>query len=256
MFSRLFRQKNSIIVQFDHIDEKDVEDFEGKIEEIANYYRFSKLEEIGSRLVSRKNQGLAAIVFNNPRKSVLLRAVPFLVSKSIPFTCFLRADCIGLNKLPLEEELNFYSQAHPEKLNSKVIAQKMTEAWIQPEEVEKYLLGLRKDLGPLPLNKIDPTFFFSTWGKLLELPQELIEWGVTLYASEQNLKLIEDGIFFMRQQLKCVPKVARFGVQGEVLGWSEASLRKLSFSACLGGKEGAVTQASHWSDLPIWRFSA
>jgi hypothetical protein len=256
MFSGLFRQKNSLIVEFDHIDDKNIEDFEGKIEEIGKYYRFSSLEEISSRLANRKKQGLAAVVFNNPRKSVLLRAIPFLAAQSIPFTCFLRADCIGLNKLPLEEELSFYSEAYPEKLSSSLVAQKITEAWTRPQEVEKYLLGLRKDLGPLPLDKIDPTFFFATWGKLLELPKDLIEWGVTLYASEQNAKLIEDGIFFMRHQLKTVPKVARLGVQGQLLGWSESSLKGFSFSACLGGNEGAVTQASQWSDLPIWRFSA
>lgn len=256
MFSGLFRQKNSLIVEFDHIDYKNIEDFEGKIEEIGKYYRFSHLEEISSRLVNRKNQGLAAIVFNNPRKSVLLRAVPFLAAKAIPFTCFLRADCIGLNKLPLEEELGFYSEAYPEKLNSSFVVQKNNEAWTRPEEVEKYLLGLRKELGPLPLDKIDPTFFFATWGKILELPKELIEFGVTLYASEQNSKLIEDGISFMRHQLKTVPKVARLSVQGQFSGWSESSLKGFSILACLGGKEGAVTQASQWSNLPIWRFSA
>ncbi len=254
-FFKWLGQSNSVVLEFDHINDSELETFEGQIEEVEKYYQFSKLEEIGLRVKLGKRQGFAAILFKNPRKSVLLRIVPFLVGKKIPFTIFLRTDCVGLNKLPHDEELNFYSQKYPEKLTQEVLEQKKKILWNSPDEIETFLRSLRKEMGPLPLELIDPTFFFSTWGKLIELPKELVEWGITLYVSSNQRSVVENEILFMRQQLGVLPRVARVAQFTQDAVWNETSLSQLNIAACVTGSYGAVTRESQWWDLSVWRFS-
>lgn len=256
----LWGQKNSVLLEFDHFDELSVDSLLEQIQEVRKYYRFSKVGEIAERLRSNKRQGLAALCFKNPRKSFFLRAAPYLLDNKIPFTLFLRPDCIGLNKLPLEEELRFYSEKYPEQITQEIFLNKMGLIWYQPEKVESYLRELRSSLGPLPLERIDPTFFFATWGKIFELPRDLVEWGVTLTVAPSRAKLIEDEILFMRQQLGGQFQVARIGAGGqgaisENSNWDALKLNNLNFSACVTEREGAVTQESDWWDLPVWRFS-
>ncbi|NQW45724.1 MAG: hypothetical protein HQ462_10020 [Deltaproteobacteria bacterium] len=254
MISNWLGKNNSLLLEYDHIDDTNLSEFENQIEEVEKFYRFSKIEEITGRIRNKKGQGLAAVLFKNPRKSVLLRAIPFLIGKNIPFTIFLRPDCIGLNRLPMEEELDFYSKAYPKKITAEILCQKKNEAWKAPDAVDVFLRGLRREVGPLPLDLIDPTLFFCTWGKLIELPKELVEWGVTLYVGPQKTDLVGHGIYFMRQQLKLTPKVARISSSIDAGAWNVESLSALNLVGCISNGKGAVTHESQWWDLPIWCF--
>ncbi len=259
-FWNFWKSSNSVILEFDHIDDKNMDDFVQQIEEVEKYYAFDRLENLARRVFQRKKLGLASIFFKNPRKSVLLRAVPFLLEKKIPFTISLRADCIGLNRLPIEEELNLYLRKYPEKFSAETQAQLFDWGWSHPQKAEAFLLGLRKTVGPLPLEAVDPTFFFATWGKLLEIPNEWVSWGITLNVSPQLTSWVENEILFMRQQLGQHPQVARVHYPSEnhrvfPFEWDEASLKKLALEACVGRLDGAVTHSSDWWNLPVWRFS-
>lgn len=245
-WSTWLKQSNSIILEYDHIPQEQVETFEEQIAEVEKYYQFSTVEEISKRTIQKKRQGLAAITFSNPRVSVILRALPWLRSKKIPFTIFLRADCIGLNKLPVEEEIECYIKKYPEI--SKEIA-------FEVGKEESFLKSLRSQVGALPVDILDPTQFFCTWGKLKEIPKELVEWGVSLYLAPEKRSTLDDEILFMRHQLGVTPKVARAvqAVRGAV--WGEQALRDLKIAGCVTGGSGAVTQESQWWNLPYWRFS-
>lgn len=249
---QLFNKSNSIILEFDHQNQNDLESFEDQITEVQKFYQFSHLEEIASRVAKGKRQGLAAITFSNPRKSVLLRALPVLMGKKIPFTLFLRADCIGLNRLPPEEELKFYAQKYPDKFSQQIIDEKNHEFIHDPEAGELFLRSLRSEVGPLPIEIIDPTLFMGTWGKLREIPKDLVEWGINLYVAPSLKKVVENEILFMRHQLGVSPRVAKTTQEAV---WDEGSLRRFDLAACVTGKTGAVTQESQWWDLPYWRFS-
>lgn len=252
---RWLEQSNSVILEFDHIAQDQLEIFEEQVSEVEKFYQFSSVEEIASRTNQKKRQGLAAITFNNPRKSVILRALPVLTGKKIPFTLFLRADCIGLNKLPPEEELGFYIKKYPDKFLLNEIEKVKQDLPFAPEKVDEFLRSLRSGIGPLPLELIDPTLFFCTWGKLKEIPKDLVEWGVSLYLSPSKSPSLGDEILFMRQQLGFSPRVARVAAPGQEAAWNAGELKKLNLAGCVTGKDGAVTRESHWWDLPYWRFS-
>jgi hypothetical protein len=218
-----FGNSNSVILEWDHIDDLGFAGLQEQVEEVSKYYRFSSLEELCQRLKDKKRQGLAVLTFRNPRKSVLLRAVPYLIGKKIPFTLFLRSDCVGLNELP-------------------------------KPEMELFRQSLRNEPGAPELKTVDPTRFFATWGKLNELPRNLVEWGITLTKSESDLKVVEDEILFMRHRLGIAPRVAK--LENSELAWTERSLAHLGLIACLNATQGAVKRNSVWFNLPIWHFSA
>lgn len=257
-FNRL-GQSNGVILEFDHLDDNSTENLIEQVEEVLKYYRPVKLEELADRVKMKKRLGVASFVFRNPRKSVLLRAVPYLLDKKVPFTICLRTDCIGLNRLPPEEELDLFLKKYPNKISPESQTSFLKQCGSSPEAAEQFLLQLRSQLGPIPLELADPTQFFATWGKLIEIPKEWVSWGVNLYLLTDKLSQMENEILFMRQLLGSAPTVATLGsleLKSERSAtWDEASLRRLSITACVGTSQGAVTQSSEWWNLPIWRFS-
>jgi hypothetical protein len=254
-----FRDKNSLILEYDHLDDRSVDMFHQQIEEVGNYYKFVGLSEIGISLQNKKSLGTAAVIFKNPRKSVLLRAIPFLIDKRIPFTLFLRTDCVGLNRLPPEEEFDWIERNSSKKLEEERRSKFFRLCWENPLKVDEFLKGIRSELGPMPVEKLDPTIFFSTWGKLLEVPQELVTWGMTLYTAPDSSRYLEDEILFMRRLLGRAPEVGKVGSLATLVeannGWNEASLSRLALLACVGNLDGAVTHSNSRWDLPVWRFS-
>lgn len=254
-----FREKNSLILEYDHLEESSVDTFREQVEEVGRYYKFVGLSEIGISLQKKKNLGTAAIVFRNPRKSVLLRAVPLLIDKKIPFTLFLRADCVGLNRLPPEEELDWIERNSPKKLEPEKRSNFLKGCWENPLKADELLKVVRSELGPMPIEKLDPMLFFSTWGKLVELPQELVTWGITLYTAPDQSQYLEDEILFIRRLVGRAPEVGKLGSLSSLLKinkmWHEASLSRLALSACVGNLDGAVTHSNSRWDLPVWHFS-
>lgn len=257
-FLNWFGQRNGVILEFDHIKEEDLESFCEQIDEVQKYYSFVKLEELGERLKKNKRLGIASVVFKHPRKSVLLRAVPYLLEKKVPFTFAIRPDCVGVNRLPLEEEYELFAQKYAEQIKLNPKAQFIEQCWREPKNAEQFLLNLRKQLGPLPLELADPTQYFSTWGKLIEISKDWVSWGIHLHHSPQHSNELGNEIIFMRQLLGQEPRAAilsqsSIGQRAEDL-WDKASLEKLNLVVCVGTEQGAVTHSSDWWNLPVWRF--
>lgn len=120
---------------------------------------------------------MAALVFENARKSVFLRAIPWLEEKKIPFTLGVRTDCIGMNQLPWPDEESLYQKFHSVTVSDA----DRKRAWENPEWAESQRETWRK-LGPLPLNEADPTYFFVTWGQIFKISPQLME--VAMYFNQ------------------------------------------------------------------------
>ena len=92
-----------------------------------------------------------------------------------PSRFFSGPDCIGLNRLPPEEELGLYEEHYPGRIAEADLARWKMRAWEAPTETEAFLLACRRDIGPLPLERLDPNVFFTTWGKIIGLPPAEVE---------------------------------------------------------------------------------
>jgi hypothetical protein len=174
LFRKLWSPSQSIILVYDHLTADNLDLFEEQILEVGNYYRWGKLSELSPPQKNKCQTGIVALVFENARKSVFLKAVPWLEQKKIPFTLGVRTDCIGMNHIPWADEYRLY---HPQ---APLSSAELKHAWESPEWAESQRQVWRK-LGPLPLNHADPTHFFSTWGQILKISPELIE--VALYVN-------------------------------------------------------------------------
>jgi hypothetical protein len=200
--------RNGLILNFDHLEGDSIDEFQSQVQAVSQYYPLVKISEVVKRLREHRKLGVAAIVFRNARKSVFLHAVPWLQARELPFTIFCRPDCIGLNRLPLEDELFLYRTHAPDRMNESLYREKLEEAWAQPRRVRQFLDERRKEWGPLPLDKMDPTFFFSTWKQLVELSAHYFEAGFFVEASLKNRADLEESLAFVRQQLSRDVRVA------------------------------------------------
>ncbi|MFM8270042.1 MAG: hypothetical protein ACKN9V_07620 [Pseudomonadota bacterium] len=249
----LFRPKNSIIVPFDYLGPESFQDFENQLHAIGEHYRFSKLSQIAEPIYQKKRQGFAAIVLENPRKGVLLQAVPALLSQKIPFTLFVDPDYVGLNRLPLEEELESYQRAYPEKFLDSDFQKWCEVARLNPMEADLFLKKCRQNIGPLRVDELDSFKFFTTWGKLLDLPPDLVEFGLKLSHSISSLDQLTEKLRFVETMLKTKLVVLRAPQHG--LPSTEVDLvTKRGFKAVLGHELSEVTQATSPLDLPVWKL--
>ena len=132
-----FGPKNSLVLSYDLYRPEALDSLEAEWNEVRKYYKFVPLSEIIKNLGSRQSLGKAAVVLETARKGTLLYLVPALVSLGIPFTLILDPEIIGINRLRAQEE-------------------------------EK----VRAEHGPFPFEKLDPLRFFSTWGKIVEIPKK------------------------------------------------------------------------------------
>jgi hypothetical protein len=238
IFDKLLYPSNSLIFARDYIEDADYEAWLSELDEVGKYYRWKKLSE----LVTPEGiqTGGAAIVFTNPRKKTFLRAIPELAARDIPVTLFLRPDCIGLNRLPPEEELLLYGFSDTRR------------AWEDPEGTERFLLGLRKEKGPLPLERVDPTLYFATWGKILDIPPKLRDLGFHLYASPNHDALVEDALRFTERQVsqKLVLAYASYALSPREIDL----LRGKNLYALLTSREGILEKTTDKWDLPSYNM--
>lgn len=252
IWRKLVGPSQSLLLLFDHLAGEAAFEFQEKIEEIGRYYTFGKLSEIVRRPLAPNASGMAAVVFAHARKSVFLKAVPFLRGSGIPFTLFFQPECIGLNRLPAEEELRAYREYYPDKFSDETFANLLEQSWLEPETVETFLRNCRREIGPLPVNHLDPTLFSVTWGKILEIPPPQIELGIHLANSPLNLESTRAAVDFIGMQTKVRPQLA-FTTRS--LGGQElaiASLRELGIRALMTTGEGIVERNTDPWNLPQW----
>ena len=248
-----FAPKNSIVLPFDYAGPHSFQDFEDQIQAVKKLYRFAKLGQIVDAIKKRKRQGLASIVLENPRKGVLLQAIPVLVSLEIPFTLFVDPDYPGLNRLPLEEEMAAYHRSYPDKFSQSEFEHWQEVAGKNPLEADLFLKNSRKTLGPLPVNDLDPLYFFSTWGKLLDLPPDLVEFGLSVSHELSSKDQIDEKTSFIEKQLKTRPLLIRSpkaGFSSKELEWIVNS----KFDGIVGHQEGEVTKETSVFNIPIWKL--
>lgn len=228
MLGRFFGPKNSLILAYDHLTQETVEEMESQLDEVGQYYRFVKLSE----LALRRSLGLASVVILNPRKSAQLRGFSLLAGRDIPATIFIQPDCVGLNRLPPDEELAAFQAAYPDAPSALPSG--------GPEAIDSFLRGLRQRLGPLPVDKMDPTLFFTTWGKLLEIPPPLREFGLHLGGGGD--------LAYLSKQVK---EEVRLAYSPRT---PETDLRRDGIAAVLTPQAGLVDKNTPLWRLPTYKF--
>ena len=254
-------QKSSLLLAFDHLDEQGMEEFRTQVQEVSKYYSWSTLRQVVDDLAQVRIKEVATVLFRNPRKSILLKALPILREYKIPSTIFLRSDCIGLNRLPPQEELSIYQQKYSSHFSPGEFERMLARAWESPLECDQELKALRKTLGPLPVEQVDPLTYFATWGEIADLDKNLVEFGIGLNCSPKQSEIIGDEILFIRRQLGAAPQFG-LGLIGKEnnytrgMEWKRAQIAALGLKARVGSAAGAVTKGSDCYDLPVWQFSS
>lgn len=248
-----FGPSNSVIVPFDYRDRESFSDFEEQLRVIQQHYKIVKMSQLVESIRKRKRQGLAAIALSNPRKGVMLQAVSALVSLELPFIVFLDPDLVGLNRLPMNEELRIYQENYPELFSVSDLQYWLSKVSSEPGKVDEFLKQARSKIGPLPIDHLDPLQFFSTWGKLIEISPELVEFGFNLDHQELNQEALEKKFKFFNYQLKDYPKFGRC-VGRSLSKTEEAVLRHMGIEAVLTAQEGEITRDSDLYHLPIWNL--
>lgn len=249
-----FSRKHSIIVPFDYLETGSFNEFEEQIQFLKTHYRLSKLSEIVEGLKKGKSQGLAAIVLENPRKGVLVQAAPILLSLEIPFTVFIDTEYVGLNRLPVEEELRAYQRQYPQKITEELVRNWIQRAQWDPKETDAFLKKCRSEIGPLPIELLDSFSFFTTWGKLVDLPTTLVEFGIKTLQRIQDNHHWSEKIDFFRNQLKQSPRSIRTPSHGFTVEEKKV-LESSGIQSALGHQVGEVTKNTDLFDLPIWKLT-
>ncbi|NBX92133.1 MAG: hypothetical protein EBQ85_02750 [Proteobacteria bacterium] len=250
----MFGSSHSLILPFDYANRDTFDDFEEQLTVLRQRYRFAHVSEVVARVQKRKRQGLAVILFENPRQGVLNQALPVLVSLGIPFMIFLDPDYVGLNRLPLFEELAAYRRTYPENWTEDEFLgwqQKCLEA---PNEVDSFLMSCRARLGPLPIERLDPLSFFCTWGKLLEINPEQVEFGLSINERISSFERVRDKLQFSEIQLKRKIQLVRSPKEGFQPDETE-KVRQLGIQAIIGHRIEVVDRNSSLVDLPIWKLN-
>jgi hypothetical protein len=250
-FHDLLGPRHSIILSYDHFTDDAAPEFESQIDEVAKFYRLVSLSKLVEELRRDRPFGLAAIALRNARKSVLMRAVPPLVDRQLPFALFLRPDCIGLNRLPPEEEIDLFIRGYPDRLSSEEVLRWREAAWEAPEAAEAIFLEARQRLGPLPLHCADPMAFMGTWGNILDIPRTLVELGLHVPARPEPV--LREALTFIRQQTGVQVSIAFHSRTGDEPngGWS-----RLGISAVLTSRLGAVERGTAPFQLPQWSLES
>src|SRR4051812_9082679 len=108
LFRRFLRPPNALILAYDHLDFDGGERLRTQVDEVRKFYEMSRLSDIVDSLAAGQPLGRAAVVFHASRKSLFVRALPFLRAEDIPVTIFVHGEWLGTNRLPPAEELRFY----------------------------------------------------------------------------------------------------------------------------------------------------
>ncbi len=237
---------NALILFYDHLSEDDPEELSQVLETIGRHYEFVPLRSLIREFALKGAwRGKAAVAFRYPRKSIWFRARPALEARHIPFTIFLRPDCIGLNRLPPHNEWELFCWAYP----TKAAELKQDPSFLKRSWNEEVLVDLRRKWGPLPLSDMDGLFFFETWGRLRTQGQGGIDWGLVL-DDAASLASVERDTQEIERQLSLRPDVfLRDTSKDEV--WDH--LRKGgNVLGAVHPKEGVIHLQSEVSCLPVW----
>lgn len=251
LLRRFLRPPNALILAYDHLEQEDAEAMEEQLKEVGRYYQFAKLSQVVEARRKGKALGMAAVVFKHARKSLIVRGLARTRNEGIPITVFVDADRVGTNRLPLDEELEIYDGHYPGKIPATEKARLLAACWTKPEEVETFLKRCRTEIGPLPLNELNPTRYFATWGNLTEVPPDLFECGLSI-TSDLAAVDVAAQLTFVRQRAKA-PVTLSYSPR--VLERAEATLAPLGVEALLGPTKGAVDKSTSLWALPQWDFS-
>lgn len=249
---RLVSPPNSLVIVLDHVDAGEARAFPGLLDEVTRFYEAVPLSAIVERLaVGKKPSGLAAFVLANARKSGMRHAVPELVGRKLPFHVFLRDDCIGLNRLPLEEEIDAFSSAYPQRFPAPEREALRAEAWRDPDRASARLLELRKVLGPLPVESIEPTRFFDTWGAIAKIPPSLLEVGLALAREpdEAGLPAVERSLRYCEQKAS---RRIRIAFSARPVSDARRRLSPLGLEGLQTLDEGVVGSGTDPWAIPRW----
>lgn len=118
-----------------------------------------KLARVPAPLLTAIEKGGTAICFVQPRKGTLLHVIPRLIENAIPATLLFDPNRVGLNQLTPDDELTIYRLAHPRGILSN--------------DAE----AIRRELGPLPFNRLDPLIFPAMWRDIAKCSSPLISLG-------------------------------------------------------------------------------
>ncbi len=240
---KLLGPKNSLIFVKDRIANRLV--FEEELLSIKKFYSFVPLSELIDEHLKGRAKGLAAFCIPHARKRVVHEFASPLREADVPFTVFVDPDCVGTNRLPVEDELRLLAAQHlPYK---KELESLCDLYWEKPEEVEAALALWRKK-GPLPLNSLDPLDFFCTWGELLQLGDKC-ELGLHLTTSPRHTRRLAEGVKFISQRTGRPPihAYSEFSVEAQA-----KTLQEAGFRGVVGPARGAVEEQSRALELPQW----
>lgn len=253
LWRKILGPSNSLFLCWDHVTDEGARELEAQVEEVRRYYHLAMLSEIIGFDGKPHTMGNAALVFINARRSVFQRAVPWLLSERIPFTLFLRPDCIGLNRLPPEEELELYREHYPERMPEAVLQQWTKKAWEAPVEADAFLIACRREIGPLPIESIDPGLFFTTWGKILALDPKFRELGFYVGHDPGVGGAVISALTFIRQQTGVQVRIAyspRHAAKD--IAAAKGALEPLGIGSLLTARTGALERRTDPWSLPCW----
>ncbi len=251
LLRRVFGPKNSLILCYDHLTDDTREDFDAQIAEVGVHYEFSSVADIARPQKNTRALGRAAIVFVHARRSAFIRAIPNLLNKGFPFTLILHPGCIGLNRLPFFDEVSSYYERFPELTTVESMESVLKRGWLEPQSREPQLSHYRAKFGSLPLNELDSTLFFATWGQINELPRDAVEKGLFLESDPRNQSSLENDIAFVRQRCHLPLSIAY--AARETSG-AESILNAVGITTVITTSEGQVEKTTPRLRLPQFRF--
>lgn len=255
LFTQILKPSHSLVLAFDRLTEAEGDELAQQIAAVRERYTFATVSTLAQGLGSvgfLRGRGLACLVFKNPRKGFWLWVLPQLLAEQIPFTLYIDPSCVGLNRLPANEELNAYAETYPQAFTETALQTLRRKAWQDPEGWDREIHTFRKELGPLPVENLDPGDFFVTWGKVNELPPATAELGWHL-SQDWRSPEVQRGLHFFRTQVRrpvCTALLSgAFAAPPNDTQWLE-----LGISSALTGRKGLVGKDTRALDLPLWEL--
>ncbi|MCB0405398.1 MAG: hypothetical protein KDD51_11485 [Bdellovibrionales bacterium] len=249
---KIFASGTAIVLCEDHVPDR--ETFSEKLDEVGKYFSFVKLDDAVKNLRNGTLSNHAAFCLENPRKSAFQNAVPELIDRNIPFTLFLNVDCIGLNRLPVQEEIAIYKSHYAQALADDSTPEELS--WVSPQDAEARLASWRQRIGPFPIEAQDPTRYFATWGQILEIPPQMVEYGMHLSTKPEGKLVLrhEEALDFIRIQTR---QAVRHAFSPYKVSPFEKSLNQLGLQAVICRQsQGEVSLKTNVFDIPIWNLES
>lgn len=249
LLQKFFGPGHSVILAFDHIDMETLEELTQALDEVGEFYRFVPLSQLAAPSQLKRQKGCAAVVFKQARASVFLRAIPELKAREIPFALLLDPDCIGTNRLPVAEEQEILRASH-ESTEELLQPAYLENAWTEGQSADSLRERFREKFGSLNVERLDPTRFFTTWGKIAELPTQLAELGLR-FTTRPGTESARDLAMYAR---KTSGRPLDFGyLPSEIPGTFPPSVyQDLAVKFVLTNRSGIVAPSTSLWELPLF----